>query len=77
MYECKVNERNQLDAIFFTLPEITSIFENWPEYCTIDFTYKLLHLNFPVGLVTVVDGNGCIEVAFVCIVESESKENLS
>ena len=59
------------------MPEITSIFENWPEYCTIDFTYKLLHLNFPVGLVTVLDGNGCTEVAFVCTVESESKENLS
>ena len=53
------------------------IFEHWSEFCLIDFTYNLVHLGFPIGLINVIDGNGCTQLVCVCIVVSQSKENIA
>lgn len=73
----KLTSENVFEALYFTLPSMDSIFNTWPEFCLIDTTYNLLELDYPVGLMNVVDGNGSTEIVAVCIVANEAEENMS
>uniref|UniRef100_A0A6P7FTU8 Uncharacterized protein LOC114332611 n=1 Tax=Diabrotica virgifera virgifera TaxID=50390 RepID=A0A6P7FTU8_DIAVI len=81
IYKCNVHilhdSVNQFKALYFSTDFMRRAIKSWPEFVSVDGTYKLLNLGFTVFIMLVEDSNGQSEIAAVALTAHEDKETFS
>ncbi|XP_031328482.1 PKS-NRPS hybrid synthetase CHGG_01239-like [Photinus pyralis] len=77
-YGCMVDifcdEDEKFKAMQFTTQDMRNALNAWPEFISIDGTYKLIDIGCTVFLCLVVDSNGQSEIANVSLISTEDKK---
>ena len=77
MVELVVNDKSELNAVFYQTNSMKVSFNNYPGLLLIDATYKLNDLRMSLYVLMTVEGNGESVIVALWIVANEEKHTIS